>query len=298
MHYPKLLLFIIGTLCFGCEEEKNGLAQSNVIFFDDPKSVTIQGYDGHAMEPFVSRDGKFLFFNNLNAPTVNTNLHWCTKVNDTLFQYRGELSGINSESLEGVPTMDKNYNFYFVYTGSYQQTLSTIYQGKYASGIVQIPEIVENISKKIPGWVNFDIEVSNDGNTLYFVDGRFDGNGKVLESNLVIAKKGENNQFFRSADSDNMLQNINSVDLEYAAAITKDELEICFTRVTAPLNNDSEPKIFIASRKSREDPFSNVHQIENLTGFVEAATYADNDQGIYFHKKEEGNHKLYFTSKL
>ena len=34
--------------------------------FDTPRIVTIQGYGDDAMEPFLSRDGKLLFFNNLN----------------------------------------------------------------------------------------------------------------------------------------------------------------------------------------------------------------------------------------
>lgn len=35
--------------------------------FGDPKRVEIIGYRGDAMEPFISRDGAYLFFNNLNA---------------------------------------------------------------------------------------------------------------------------------------------------------------------------------------------------------------------------------------
>lgn len=38
------------------------------VAFADPERVTIQGYDGDAMEPFLSRDGRFLLFNNRNDP--------------------------------------------------------------------------------------------------------------------------------------------------------------------------------------------------------------------------------------
>tara|TARA_R110002049_G_scaffold235650_7_gene408936 strand:+ start:151 stop:615 length:465 start_codon:yes stop_codon:yes gene_type:complete len=31
--------------------------------FKNPRKVAIRGYDAHAMEPFLSRDGKVLFFN-------------------------------------------------------------------------------------------------------------------------------------------------------------------------------------------------------------------------------------------
>jgi hypothetical protein len=43
------------------------------------------------MEPFVSRDGKYLFFNNLNEPLVNTNLHWAERVDDLHSKHRGEI---------------------------------------------------------------------------------------------------------------------------------------------------------------------------------------------------------------
>ena len=292
----KILTLIILVIFFACSVEKSDISEVDIIKFDEPQLVEIQGYKDHVMEPFLSRDGSILFFNNSNAPTENTNLHWCTKINDTLFDYNGELEGVNTNSLEGVPTMDENNNFYFVYTGTYEQTLSTIYMGQYSSGSLLNTKLVENISLKIRGWLNFDVEVSNDGNTLYFVDGRFDSNGGPHESNLIIAEK-ELNQFTRAGDSEEILKNINTEDLEYAVSISKNEMEICFTRVSSPLNVNSEPKIFIASRNSKIEPFSNVHQISNLTGFVEAPTYSNNDMGIYYHKKEEGIHKLYFARK-
>ena len=40
-----------------------------------PERVRIASYDGEAMEPFVTRDGKFLFFNTKNDPGVDTNIH-------------------------------------------------------------------------------------------------------------------------------------------------------------------------------------------------------------------------------
>jgi len=80
------------------------------------------------MEPFLSRDGKYLFFNNSNDPRVNTNLHWATRIDDLTFQYKGEIQGVNTNALEGVPSMDRNSVFYFVSNRSYDQTASTIYR--------------------------------------------------------------------------------------------------------------------------------------------------------------------------
>jgi hypothetical protein len=52
--------------------------------FTDPQPVTIEGYSGDAMEPFISRDGRYLLFNTSNnAP--DTALQYATRVNDQTF---------------------------------------------------------------------------------------------------------------------------------------------------------------------------------------------------------------------
>jgi hypothetical protein len=132
-----------------------------------------EGYDDEAMEPFITRDGKYLFFNNLNEPQVNTNLHWAERVDALHFKYRGEIRGVNTLALEGVPSMDRQGNFYFVLNRTYDQTASTLYRGKFADGVLTGAEIVPGVSLAKPGIVNFDAEISADGNTLYFVESQF-----------------------------------------------------------------------------------------------------------------------------
>ena len=88
----------------------------------DPLRVTIAGYDGDAMESFLSRDALYLFFNDLHDPAVDTKLHWAERVADSTFHYRGEISGVNSSALDAVAPMDRAGVFYFVSTRSYDQT--------------------------------------------------------------------------------------------------------------------------------------------------------------------------------
>src|SRR5271165_5762887 len=59
--------------------------------FGAPQRVTIRGYDGHSMEPFLTRDGRYLMFNNLNDPKENTNLHYAERKDDLTFEYKGEI---------------------------------------------------------------------------------------------------------------------------------------------------------------------------------------------------------------
>ncbi len=74
--------------------------------FGAPQPVTITGYSGDAMEPFITRDGSILIFNNLNDPPSETDLHWAERIDDLTFAYRGKLQGANSPALDAVATVD------------------------------------------------------------------------------------------------------------------------------------------------------------------------------------------------
>ena len=69
--------------------------------------MTIRGYDGDAMEPFITKDGRWLLFNNRNDPRINTDLHFAARVDDLTFTYKGEIKGVNTAALEGVPSVDQ-----------------------------------------------------------------------------------------------------------------------------------------------------------------------------------------------
>jgi hypothetical protein len=99
--------------------------------FGGPRAVEIVGYHDHAMEPFVSRDGRYLLFNNRNDPSENTDLHWAERIDDLTFRYRGPIDGVNTAALEGVPSLDREGNLYFISPRSYQDTLSTVYRAKF-----------------------------------------------------------------------------------------------------------------------------------------------------------------------
>ena len=247
------------------------------------------------MEPFLSRDGSILFFNNSNHPSSDTNIHYAERIDDTHFLYKGELGGVNTTSLDAVPTIDRSNNFYFISVRSYFDDLNTLYKGIYSDGEVISVEAVSEITKMVPGWLIFDCEISSDGNTLYSVDGRYDEDGGPYEADFFMAVK--DGDAFKRVSDDNTFQNINTDKLEYAACISSDSLEFYFTRADPP-PDFSEPKIYRASRRTIDKPFGEPVLIEEADGFVEAVTLSPDDSILYFHKLDsDGMHRLYMIKK-
>ncbi len=248
------------------------------------------------MEPFLSRDGATLLFNNLNQAPENTNLHWATRNNDTTFQYRGEVAGVNTADLEAVPTLDQAGHLYFVSNRNYATTLSTLYAGTFAQGTATGVHLLGGVSRQQAGWVNFDVEVSADGQALYFVDARFDQAGTPQTADLVMAASSGAG-FQRLSNSEALLKNVNTDGLEYAAGISADQLTLYFTRVAAPLTAASVPEIMVATRATRGEAFGPPAKILAITGFAEAPTLAPDQKTLYFHRKENNKFELYLVRR-
>jgi hypothetical protein len=264
--------------------------------FGNPQPVTIEGYSGDAMEPFVSPDGNYLFFNNSNT-AAQTNLYYAQRINDTTFVYEGEIAGVDSASLDAVPSMDSSGDFYFVSTRSYSETLSTIYEGQFSDGSVAGVALVPGVSKDIPGWVNFDADISTDGNTLYFDDGEYSPSGQLLGASLSIAAKTQDG-FERLRNAGELLKNVNDPSaLVYAADISSDGLQLYFTRAPLPLGSAS-PSIYVATRTTTSSDFGKPTQLTQLTGFVEAPALSPDGQGLYFHELVGDAYVIEFARRL
>ena len=258
--------------------------------FVNPQPVQISGYNGDAMEPFLTRDGKILFFNNSNDPHVNTNLHWATRVDDLTFQYQGEIQGVNTGALEGVASMDRNNIFYFVSNRSYDQTSSTIYRAIYKNGGLGGVELAPGVSIAKPGIVNFDAEISADGNTLYFVESQF-SRGQPKSAVILLARKAGAG-FVRAAESAKVMELINAHGLNYAPSSSASELELFFTRV-----DGGAPAIFVATRSGTSAPFGQPLKIAAITGFAEAPTLSPDEKSFYFHKMDNGHFRIYRVTR-
>jgi hypothetical protein len=263
--------------------------------FANPVQVVISGYEGHAMEPFISRDGRILFFNNLNEPSENTDIHWAESGKDGTFHYRGKVEGVNTPALEGVPSMDRNGVFYFVSTRSYEQTLSTIYRGQFKAGKVTGVEIAKGVSPLKPGIVNFDAEITPDGQYLYAVDGDLTGGPVPKTADIFIARR-VGDHFERVPDSAAMLASVNTDALEYAPSISSDGLDLYFTRMTGALFW-RKTTIEHSSRRSVTDPFSPSKTIAAIDGFVEAPSITADGKTMFYHKKVDNIHRIFRVSR-
>jgi hypothetical protein len=263
--------------------------------FSNPEPVEIVGYTGHAMEPFISHDGRYLLFNNLNDPRENTDLHWAERITATSFRYGGKVEGANTKALEGVPTLDRNGMLYFVSTRSYGETLSTIYRAKFQAGRASDVQLVEGLSLKKPGIVNFDVEISPDGQYLYGVDGDLTGGPVPKSADLFVARR-VGDRFERLAESSRIFANINTSALEYAAAISADGLELFFTRMTEAL---FWRKLTIehAVRPSIDAPFAPSRTIRAITGHVEAPTITADSKSLYYHQKVENTFRIFGVTR-
>ncbi len=283
------LLGALLTACGAGSSESDPPATALYTAFSNPTPVSITGYTGDAMEPFISKDGQYLFFNNRNDPTVNTDLYYAARVNDQTFTYLGPLPGVNSPALDAVASLDMLGNFYFVSTRSYPTSLSTLYSGQFSATGVANASLVPGISLLNGGEVNFDAEISADGQTLWFDDGDY-STGSLTAASIVIANR-QGGIFIRQANSATVLAAVNTADLNYAPSISVDGLELFFTR--ASRGSGATPAIYRTTRPDTNSAFATPQLVSSATGFVEAPSLSADGHLLYFHKLVNGIFAIY-----
>ena len=291
----RTILFIIVVL--------NTLAAKSQSYpsFGHEIEVTINGLSFDAMEPFISPNGNYLFFNNLNDG-INTKLYYATKVNDSTFTFIGEINGANQITpphLDAVADLDSLNNFYWTSTRNYPAELNNLFHGTFNLGtITNIGRVQGDFNKNIPGWLVMDHGISLDGQVLYFNNARFAGSNcqGPCETELGIAQKVNDSTFNKTANSDAILSKINDTNyIYYAPCISSDNLELYYTRYprdTITVNTLFE--ICVALRNTSTEPFSapTVLFSETIANLIEAPTLTTDKQILYYHRKAVGTHKI------
>lgn len=268
------------------------MTESSSSEFKDPRRVEILGYADTAMEPFISRDGRFLFFNNSNDPSVDTNIFYAKRIDDLHFRFMGPVEGVNAKGLDGVASMDNAGRFYFTSVRDYAKTYATIFSGDFQNGKVSdLRHVPGDYSRKKPGWITMDVEVSADGDAMYFSDAFFNKGPIPARSHLGLARRSADGAFMVREGDKEILRNVNSAgDLEYAPSISRDGLELYFTRLTL---RNLNARILRAKRAGTSAPFNAPERIAAAEGFVEAPSISGDGKTLFFHKKEESKFYIY-----
>lgn len=304
----NIILSFLFLLIISCSKNDNETSQPIAYpSFGSELDVNIIGLSFDAMEPFISSDGNYLFFNNLNDG-INTKLYYATKVNDLTFNYIGELNGTNQITpphLDAVADMDSNSNFYWTSTRNYPTELDNLFHGTFNSGnVTNIERVQGDFNMNISGWLVMDHGISLDGEFLYFNNARFDNQNcqGPCETNIGVAKKVNATTFNKLPNSTSILQNINDSNyIYYAPCISSDNLELYFTRyLKGTITPNTIFEICVAVRNNSLDNFSipKVLFSESIANLIEAPTLTVDKKIIYYHKKTASSHKIVMRNRI
>ncbi|WP_445383057.1 hypothetical protein [Robiginitalea sp. IMCC43444] len=306
IYFPLLGLFfiILGISC--ASDDKNTGENFNFPSFGAERVVSINGLTFDAMEPFISPDGTYLLFNNLNDGT-NTRLYYAVRVNDSVFDFAGELNGPNQTNpphLDAVPDLDADGNFYWTSTRNYPAELNNLFRGSFTNGVVNnIGRVQGDFYKNTSGWLVMDHGISTDGQFLYYNNARFDSSAcqGPCETELGIAERVNDFEFRVLSNEASILQNINDSNyIYYAPCISSDGLELYFTRYRkGQITPETQIEICVAVRTDLADVFSEPRVLfsDVVADIIEAPTLTVDKQIMYYHRKIAGTHMIVMRNR-
>lgn len=273
------------------------------------------GSDGTPLsteEPFLTRDGRYLFFNS-GENEGGKDLHYAEAVASE-WEYRGPVEAdtgtLNtSDGVQGNPTMDSSNNFYFidsdtdamVRTGKFNYELGQLTGVRDLNG--ELERDVHLLGQKVFG--NMGVEISADGKTIFFCRAGWRLNGITLgaleSSDILIGRVRLGSYEYDENESRRIMAAINSADLEYAPSLSTDELEIFFTRLSlADLRSGKlRSRILRSTRRSRSEPFGQPKEVQVIghSDFVEAPTLSNDERELYFHRRTDSKMRLFKVSR-
>ena len=266
--------------------------------------VALIGYAADVMEPFVTRDGQWLLFNNSNAPDSNTNLHLARRLTDTSFAYVGPLTGANSPALDAVASVDATGRLYFTTTRSYSADFRSLYRASFTTSMAGatvsgVGVLGGAFTTPQPGSLVMDAEISADGSRLYFTQAEFSGGPVPTAADLVLGLPSAAG-FDRAPNSTELLADVNTPELEYAPATTADQLTLFFTRGQRDAAGQLVGTgLWVCARASTADPFQAPAPVLSATGpLAEAATVVGAQaELVYYHARVGAHYRLFLLRR-
>jgi hypothetical protein len=303
---------IWGAVVLGLLSAGAGAADAT---FTDPQPVTIdslpRGHGGTPIsteEPFVSRDGRFLFFNS-GEKENHKDLHFAEWRNGR-WEYHGEIGpNVNTATnVEGNPSMDAAGNFFYVDSGAETMVRAARFDpgtGKLSalSEVKGVPTRVVKPFRYFEG--NMGVEVSPDGETLYVSRATWNMNalwlGMITGADILFSQRRNGEYVFDETRAREVMKNINTPDLEYAESISADGLELFFVRMAAAdlKKGTVRSQIMRATRASVTEPFGIPEPITVIGGedFVEAPSISPDGRELYYHKREGEKFRIYKVTR-
>jgi hypothetical protein len=284
--------------------------------FANPEFVPIDdlptGYGGTAIsteEPFISRDGRFLFFNSGNKEN-HKDLHFAEWENGR-WRYRGEIGPkVNTgDEVEGNPTMDARYNFFYIDSATrtmVRQSRFHPHSGKLGRSIREVTGVPKRVVKPFRYFQgNMGVEVSADGKTLFFSRATWRMKGLKLgpfeDSDILFCQRRNGRLVYNETQAKRIMKNVNTPDMEYAASISADGLELFFTRLPLAGLRQGKPRssIMRATRNSPAEPFGMPEIIDAIGSddFVEGPSIGPDGRELYYHKRVGEKFRLYKVSR-
>lgn len=311
-----LTIIIILSFFTACEQniqdkEKN---ISSRIFekdneFINEQKVEILWYDWDAMEPYISRDEKYLFFND-NWTKTEKDLFYAEKVDDTTFKYIWEVKWVNTDEVDWNPTMDENYNFYFITTKylTEENSLDTIYWWVFDNwelkNIKRVKwdinnwEIVEN-NKYI--WINMGVEITRDWNEMYTSYAKFKV-WEIFPTEGYIKYAIKTKDWFEIAkNQDDIMKNINTnYAVEYAWEVSDNWLDIFYSQVE--FWKVPKFRLLHSSRNNKNEAFwipklINEPFKDDENAFVEGPTLSSDWKKLYYYKLDKWKFSIFMLEK-
>jgi hypothetical protein len=274
------------------------------------------------MEPFLSRDGNTLFFNNLNADRLedggenDTNIHFASRNDAYTFQYMGLVVGASDDAvpgeneLEGVASLDQDNHFFFIRTTDYLDAaspnyLKSIFSGTYGNGSLVDVSVLPNFKSDrapgeapVPGELVFDAEIDRSGEYLYFAEGFFSGSPFPDAADIQVAIKS-GDTFVLMPDTRDIMAAVNSDALEYAPSISSDRLELYFTRAEGAPPANPEFAVFVATRASTQSPWTGVTRLDVISGDItEGPSISADGKHLYYHQRVDGLFGIYVVERV
>jgi len=241
-----------------------------------PQMMKVQGYPGtELMEPFLSRDGKWLFFNSRNVGN-NITLHYASLRSPVLSFYMGQLGGdVNGPvpHLDAVASMDNKNNFFWISTRGYPENIQNVMTGRFQNGMVpkasHLPGDFYILPTNDKLWIIMDQEVNEDGSILFFCNAAFKipPGSEPMFSNISIALRSTNGTYLKHPNAEAIMKNVNNLfgsNLKFApSSLGVNSNELYFTA-----RRTGDPKIsaiYVAKRNGRDDVFGEPVEVPTST---------------------------------